>query len=63
MNITDNGIEFTELTRVFEEQFEMKFQERYVLKYLNLIIFQHPLGFIADHNNTITEVVNEWFPT
>ena len=26
MNITDNGIEFTELTRVFEEQFEMKVQ-------------------------------------
>ena len=63
INTTNNETEFTELTRVFEEHFEMKVQEGSVLKYLNLLIFQSSLGFIAYHNNTITELVNEWFTT
>ena len=38
LNTTNNDTEFTELTRVFEEHFEMIFQEGPVLKYLNLRI-------------------------
>ena len=44
-NTTNNETKFTEITRVFEERFEVKFQEGSVLKYLNLLIFQSPLGF------------------
>ena len=51
-----------ELTIVFEEQFEMKFQEGSVLKYLNYRILQHPLDFSVDHTDHIMELVNEWFP-
>ena len=42
-----------ELTIVFEEQFEMKFQEGSVLKYLNLRICQSHLGFIVDQTDHI----------
>ena len=35
LNTTNNETEFTELRRVFEEHFEIKVQEVYVLKYLN----------------------------
>ena len=39
LNTTNNEIEFTEVTRVFEEYFYIKVQEVYVLKYLNLRFF------------------------
>ena len=41
----------------------MKVQERYVLKYLNLRVFQSPIGFSVDKTDNIIELVNEWFPT
>ena len=41
----------------------MKVQERSVLKYLNILIFQSPLGFSVDQTDNIMEIVNEWFPT
>ena len=41
----------------------MKVQAGSVLKYLNLRIFQSPLGFSVDQNYHITELVNECFPT
>ena len=41
----------------------MKFREGSVLKYLNLRIFQSPLGFIVDNIDHTTELINEWFPT
>ena len=48
LNTTNNETSFPELTRVSEEQFEIKFQEGYVLKYLNFRIFQSSLGFSLD---------------
>ena len=39
LNTTNNYKSFTELTRVFEENFETKLQEGSVLKYLNLRIY------------------------
>ena len=63
INTTNNETSFPEITRVFEEHFQMKSQEVYVLKYLNLRIFQSPLGFSADKNDKTTELENEWFPT
>ena len=36
LNTTNNETSFPELTRVFEEHFEMKFQEGYVPMYPNL---------------------------
>ena len=54
----NNETSFTELTRVFEEQFDMKVQEGYVLKYLHLRIFQSPLGFSVDQTYHIMELVN-----
>ena len=41
----------------------MKSQEGYFLKYLDLLIFQYPLGFSVDQNDHIVELVNEWFQT
>ena len=38
-NTTDIETEFPELTRVFEEAFEIKVREGYLPKYLNLRIF------------------------
>ena len=58
INTTNNETSFTELRRVFEEDFEMKVQEGSVLKYLNLRISQSPLGFSVDHTDHITELVN-----
>ena len=63
LNATNNEKAFTELTRVFEEHFEMKVQEVSVLKYLNFRICQYPIGFSIYHNDHIMEIVNEWFPT
>ena len=45
-NINDEKV--TELTRVFEEPFEIKFQEGYVLKYQNFLICRSSLGFSFD---------------
>ena len=41
----------------------MKSQGGSVLKYLNLQIFQSPLGFSVDRTDHIIELVNEWLPT
>ena len=41
----------------------MKFQEGFVIKYLNFQIFQSPIGFSIDHTDYIVELVNEWSPT
>ena len=40
----------------------MKLQDGYVLKYLNFLIFQSPLGFSVDQTYHIMEIVNKWFP-
>ena len=63
INTNNNETEFTGLTRVFEEQFEIKVREGSVLKYLNLRIFQSPLGFSVDKTDNIIELLNEWFLT
>ena len=63
INTTDNENTFTELTRLFKEHFEMKVQERSVLKYLNFRICQSLLGFSIYQTYHIMELVNEWFPT
>ena len=60
LGTTHNETAFTELTILFEEQFEIKFQEGCVLKYLNFRIFQSPLGFSFDPTDHIMEIVNEW---
>ena len=52
-NTTNNETEFPELTRVFEEHFEMKVQEGSVIKYLYLRIWQSPLGFSVDQTGHI----------
>ena len=62
INTTNNATSFYELRRVFEEYFEIKVQEGYVLKYLNFQIFRYPLGFSVDKTDQIMELVNEWFP-
>ena len=41
----------------------MKVQELSIIKYLNLRIFQSPLGFIVDQTDHIMELVNAWFQT
>ena len=58
LNASNNKTEFPELTIVFEEAFEIKFQEGYVLKYLHLLIFQSPLGFSVDQTYHVMELVN-----
>ena len=45
LNTNNNETSFSEIIRVFEEAFEIKFQEGYVLKYLNFQIWPSPLGF------------------
>ena len=61
INTANNETAFPKLIRVFEECFEMKFQEGFLLEYLNLQIFQFPLGFSVDQNDHIMELVNKWF--
>ena len=58
LNTTNNETSFTELRIVFEQNFDMKFQYGSVLKYLNLLIFQSPLGFSVDNTDHIIELVN-----
>ena len=48
LNTINNETSFIELTRGFEEHFEMKLREGYVLKYINFQICQFPLGFTVD---------------
>ena len=60
---TNNETSFIELTIFFEKHFEMKSQEGSILKYLNLLICQSPLGFSVDQTYRIMELINEWFPT
>ena len=59
---TNNEIAFLEITRVFEEHFQMKVQEVFFLYYVNYRIFHSPLGFSVVNNYHIMELVNEWFP-
>ena len=61
--IANNETSFTELRIFVEEAFEIKLQERSVLKYLNLRIFQSYLGFSVDQTDHTMELVNEWLPT
>ena len=63
INTTNNDTAFTELRRVFEEGFYIKFQEESILEYLNIWIFKSPLGFSIYHNDHITELVNKCPPT
>ena len=53
INTTNNETAFTELTRFFEEHFEIKVQEVFVHKYLNLRISQSPLGFSVNKTDHI----------
>ena len=41
----------------------MKVQEKSILKYLDFLVIQSPLGFSADQTDYIIELLNEWFPT
>ena len=63
LNTNNNETAFTKLTNVFEENFEMKVKGGSVIKYLNLRIFQSPLGFSVNQPDHIMELVNERFPT
>ena len=58
LNTTNNETFFPELIIFFEEDFEIKVQEGSVLEYLNLRVFQYPLGFSVDHTYHIIELVN-----
>ena len=58
LNNTNNNISIPELTRFFEEHFEMKLQEVSVIKYLYFRIFQSPLGFSVNQTDHIMELVN-----
>ena len=58
INTNNNDTSFPELTRGFEEHFEIKVREESVLKYLNFRIFQSHLGFSVDHTDHIMELVN-----
>ena len=59
LNSTNNETEFPELTRVSEEHFDMKFQEGFILKYINLKNFQSLIDFSVDQTDNIIELVNE----
>ena len=59
LDTTNNETSFPELTIVFEENFEVKFQEGSVLKYLKFRIFQYPIDLSVDQIYHTTELVNE----
>ena len=63
INTTDKEKSFPGIARLFEEQFEVKYQEGTVIKYLNFQFFQSNLGFSVDHTDYIMELVNAFFPT
>ena len=58
LSTDNNETEFTELTRVFKEHFDIKVQEGSVIKCLNFRILQSPIGFSIDQNDHIMELVN-----
>ena len=58
LNTTNNKSSYTEPRIFFEEAFEIKVQEGYVLKYLHFRIFQYPLDFSAYQTDNIMELVN-----
>ena len=58
INTTKNETGFPGLRSVFEEVFNIKFQEVSFLKYPSFQILWSPLGFSVDHNYHITELVN-----
>ena len=58
LNTTNNETAFYELTIVFEEHFEKKVQEGYVLKYLNFRICKSLLGFSLDQTDRVMKLVN-----
>ena len=58
INTNNNDTVFPELRRVFEEYFDLKFQEGNVLKCLYFLICHYPLGFSVDQNDQIMELVN-----
>ena len=58
LNITNNGTGFPGITRVSEEDFEMKFQEGSILKHLIIRIFQSPIGFSVYSTDNIMELIN-----
>ena len=49
IDTTNNYTVFNGLRIVFEEYFDIKVQEGYVLKYLTLRIFQSPIGSSVDN--------------
>ena len=53
-----NETEFTEVRRVFEESFDIRFQKGYVLNYLNFLICLSPLGLSVDPADHIIELVD-----
>ena len=63
LNTTNNETDFPELKGVYEEVFDIKVQERSILKYPNLRIYKSPFGFSVDNTDQITELVNECFLT
>ena len=63
LNTTNIKTAFTKIIIVLEEAFHNKVQEVYVLRYLNLRIFQYLLGFSIHNTNSIRSLINEWFPT
>ena len=63
LNTTNNETAFTELRRVFEEVFNIKFQEGYVIQYLLFWVCKSPLGFIIDKTDNLMELANKNFPT
>ena len=62
LDIINNDTDFSGLKNVFEEKFETKVQEGYVLKYLKFKICQSPLGLSINQTDHIMKIVNEWLP-
>ena len=63
INNNSNDTAFLEIRKVFEESFDIKFQEVYVPKYLDFLIDKSPLGFIIDNNDHTMDMMNKWFLT
>ena len=63
LNNTNKETAFTELKKVLESEFEIKFWKLSVPKYSDFRIFQYPLGFSVDRTDQIMDLVNELSPT
>ena len=63
INNTKNEAAFPELTRLFEEHFEAKYQKGTGIKYRNFRNIQSNIGFSVDHTDYIMELVNAFFQT